>query len=128
MRGRAAFAWAALLLSAAASAAVTGSFEGSGRACSGRLVVTATAAAWVTPQGRCKRGGYEVLEEGRNPPRAVFRLKLAGRACRTPVVVLRQHAAGDPDTGWEVIGYPSVAAFRADDDASALSCALVRLK
>ena len=122
-------AWQGPVMSAAP---ITGSFEGSGRACYGRLVVTPAAIAWATPASRCKRSAYRLLDGGAAAAgasaHAVFHLKRAGRACRTPVIVLRQHAAASPDIGWEAIGYPSLAAFKADDDASALSCALVRLK
>ena len=97
-------------------------FEGSGRACYGRLVLTPRTIAWTTPERRCPASAYAVVQPG------VFRLKQSGRACRTPVIALRQHGPAGADGGWEALGYPSVQAFRANDDSSVLSCGLVRLK
>ena len=42
---------------------LTGTFVGTGRACSGRLVVQAKTVSWVTAFSRCESLPYDVIEQ-----------------------------------------------------------------
>ncbi|WP_321920703.1 hypothetical protein [Burkholderia sp. BCC1998] len=100
-------------LSSAAVAAdhvFTGTFQGTGRACSGALHVRAKTIEWNSTYSICEATHYEILESGldRDQERMVFRLKNRSSRCRYSVVEV-EHARG---YNWNVSGYQSLEGFR----------------
>ncbi|RQS17360.1 hypothetical protein [Burkholderia sp. Bp8998] len=100
-------------LSSAAVAAdqvFTGTFQGTGRACSGALHVRARTIEWDSAYSVCKATRYEILEKrfDRGQERMVFRLKKRSTRCRYSVVEV-ERAGG---YNWNVSGYQSLEGFQ----------------
>ncbi|WP_175701972.1 hypothetical protein [Burkholderia ambifaria] len=91
----------------------TGTFEGTGRACSGALHVRAKTIVWDSAYSVCKATHYEILEKtlDRDRERVVFHLKQRGNRCRYSVIEV-EHASG---YSWNVSGYQSLEAFQKRD-------------
>jgi hypothetical protein len=94
----------------AADKPFTGTFGGTGRACSGGLHIRANTIEWNSSFSVCKPTGYEVLEEDVSPGRRriAYRLKVRSKHCRYAVVEV-EHTSGP---GWNVTGYQSLDAFQ----------------
>lgn len=121
---------------AAADAAFTGTFSGTGRACNGMLHVRGKTIGWQSSFSACRRGTYEVLEnnlvDGKR--QIAFRLNAHGGRCLYEVLSLQQVEGTD----WTADGYPSLEAFQqraqpAWRDSSlperlVLECPLTRLR
>jgi hypothetical protein len=121
---------------AAADAAFTGTFSGTGRACNGALHVRGKTIEWQSSFSACRRGTYEVLEnnlvDGKR--QIAFRLGAHGGQCLYEVLSLQQVEGTD----WTADGYPSLEAFQqraqpAWRDSSlperlVLECPLTRLR
>jgi hypothetical protein len=105
-------------------------FEGSGRACHGKLVVTPKSIAWDTPFSRCAASAYEVLEQSGkgNEQRAGYLLKKRGKGCLYQVIVLEHNAASRADLDWSAKGFQSVDDYKARNEQNALMCGLVQVK
>lgn len=121
---------AALVASAAllkADELPRGSFEGTGRACSGKLTIASSTLSWRTPFSRCENLAYAVIERtvGEKESRTVYRLNKPNRQCRYSVLLLTHARTLGAGIGWNVIGYRSEKEFLADDRVDALSCYLV---
>ena len=130
----------ALLVIAGASAAatpgphLTGTFDGTGRACSGALHIRAKTVEWNSSFSVCKPSRYEVLDSalGGEHGRIALRLKTRSPKCRYEVVEAEQVSA----YSWDVRGYQSLESYqkRALPDWSnspipermILSCPMVR--
>ena len=91
----------------------TGTFSGTGRACSGGLHIHAKTVEWNSSFSLCKPTGYEVLEKDLSSDhrRIAYRLKARSRRCRYEVVEI-EHTSG---AGWNVTGYQSLDAFKNRD-------------
>lgn len=98
------------------SSPFTGTFKGTGRACSGGLYVRSQTISWVTTFSRCQRVPYEAVErsEKGNQREFVFRLKAHKKMCAFNVLYLHHPNTPDMALDWEVIGYASVAQYEAD--------------
>jgi len=118
----------AVLLAAtcgAGEAPRTAAFQGGGRACAGGLYVRATTIEWKTTFSVCERSAFDIVEHtsaGDDATRIVYRLSNRSRSCRYEVVELTKVSP----TGWDVTGYPSLAAFerRSSADVQALAATL----
>ncbi|WP_233801800.1 hypothetical protein [Paraburkholderia sp. HP33-1] len=99
-----------VISAAAADKPFSGKFDGTGRACSGSLVVRPRTIEWNSAFSVCKPVQYEVLEQnfGGKHRRIVFRLKKRSSQCRFEVVEI-EHASG---YNWNVSGYRSVEEFQ----------------
>ncbi|MGE8690806.1 MAG: hypothetical protein ACN6PJ_26930 [Achromobacter sp.] len=122
-------------LAFADASVLTGDFQGTGRACSGKLSIRADTIEWKSSYSLCAPGEYEIyersLQDGRE--RFVFVLKAPGERCRYPIIEAEHHG-GD---SWEVSGYQSMEGFLNRDVAGwhnsplperqVLSCPMIRL-
>jgi hypothetical protein len=123
-----------VLTAQAASDPVTGSFQGSGRACYGTLTIQAKTISWLTPFSQCKSISYEFIDPEKDNGRARMTYRLTSHTgnCRFAILSLT-HAGPAENTGWEVTGYGSEQSYRADKSsgyqskaADVMSCYLVR--
>lgn len=123
-----------VFLASAKAQTFTGAFEGTGRACSGSLVVEAKSISWMTPFSKCRKVAYEVLDQGGggNKQYYAFQLKQQQRGCLYSVLYLTHEEAANMDINWNVIGYASLKQYEADKQkgfetvpGSSLSCYLV---
>jgi hypothetical protein len=91
----------------------TGTFSGTGRACSGALKIRAKTIEWKSSFSVCKPTGYEILDQDLSSDhrRITYRLKSQSKRCRY-VVVEVEHVGG---AGWNVNGYQSVDAYKNRD-------------
>jgi hypothetical protein len=108
----------------------TGTFEGSGRACYGKLVIRPEAISWNTPFSSCRDLPYEIIDQKirGSDRRITYLLKKRNKECLFSVISLHQGDSPEPDLGWEATGYLSVDDFKADSTANSTSCPLVQTK
>lgn len=92
----------------------TGTFSGTGRACSGALQIRTKAIEWKSSFSVCKATRYEVLAKDSSPEhrKIAYRLKVRSKRCRYEVVEVEQHMGG---YGWNVTGYQSLESFQNRD-------------
>ncbi|UEP28512.1 MULTISPECIES: hypothetical protein [unclassified Burkholderia] len=95
----------------ASDQAFTGTFQGTGRACSGALHVRAKTIEWDSAYSVCKATHYEILEKKLDRERIVFFLEKRGNRCRYSVVEV-EHTSG---YSWNVTGYQSLEGFQKRD-------------
>ncbi|MBF9265713.1 hypothetical protein [Paracidovorax cattleyae] len=97
-------------VTAAATQNFFGTYEGTGRACSGSLNVREKSVEWRSAFSVCHTARYEALEKNNNsnPKRIVLHLEKTAKECRYPVIEMEQ--AGNYN--WNVTGYPSLEAYR----------------
>jgi hypothetical protein len=87
----------------------TGSFSGTGRACSGGLHVRTKTIEWNSSFSVCKPTRYEVLDkDSREHERIAFRLKTRSKRCLYEVVQI-EHVDG---ANWNAAGYQSLEAYQ----------------
>jgi hypothetical protein len=103
----------------------SGTFEGSGRACYGKLVIKSKTISWNTPFSSCKNLSYDVIQKDTqgSEQRKVYLLKKRNKGCLFSVISLhhRESSEGDP-------GYLSLEDFKADNKANSTSCYLYKIK
>lgn len=139
MNFRTAGAIVALLLAWAAEAGAdgtsvpTGSWQGGGRACAGKLDISRRALSWRAPFSRCVGLHFRFNDMGDKGGihRTRFTFERAVPGCPFAVVELLRKSgqAGQAgDERWEVIGYRSEAQAQAGRLDDALACSLVRIK
>lgn len=99
-----------LLTAASAEQSFFGTYEGTGRACSGSLSIREKGIEWRSAFSLCHMARYEALEKNidGDSKRIVLRLKKKNRECRYPVIEMEQ--AGHYN--WNVTGYPSLEGYR----------------
>lgn len=117
--------------SAQLPAAQLGVFEGTGRACSGRLTITPKTLAWKTPFSPCSASAYSLVENRRttNAQQWAYAVKTPSKRCFYKVVMLEQVAQKTKsEFEWNVSGFPSIEAYRADSNTDRLNCYLIRVK
>lgn len=87
----------------------TGTFSGTGRACSGGLHIRTRTIEWNSSFSVCKPTRYEILEKNFSSEhrRIVYRLKTRSKRCRYEVIEI-EHVSG---AGWNVNGYQSLDAY-----------------
>jgi len=105
-----------------------GDYEGTGRACAGKLRVGAARLEWSTPFSHCGPSAYRAVDRSSaaNGLEVEFQLLEPGKACRYPFLVLTHAAGAQPEIGWNVSGYPNASALNARKQAEALNCYLVK--
>ena len=99
-----------------------GTYEGGGRACTGRLSITAKTLSWHTSFSRCDRLPYDFANLGDNKGviTYLFHLKHSQPGCLYRSVELHRRTAPDGSTTWEAVGYLT----REDQEAKRLDQAL----
>ena len=119
---------------AAADAAFTGVFHGTGRACSGAVYIRAKTIEWNSTYSICKPTQYEVLERNSDSEheRFIFHLKNPSRQCRYRIIEVEH----DNGYSWNVSGYQSLDGFKKKDllnrdnsplpESQILSCPMIR--
>jgi hypothetical protein len=109
---------------------LTGTFEGSGRACYGKLVVKPKTISWNTPFSSCKNAPYEILEQTTQGTerRVIYLLKKRNKGCLFSVISLHHRDSPKRDLDWEATGYLSLDDFKADNVANAMSCYLYKTR
>ncbi|HUA99277.1 MAG TPA: hypothetical protein VMA34_13190 [Terracidiphilus sp.] len=135
MRSLALLASAVLVTQACgAHRAFTGSFEGTGRACSGTLTVEARSLSWLTPFSKCRKVPYETIDQSvsGHQQQYAFQLKQHAHDCLYTVLYLAHQNDANMDIHWNVIGYATMRDYEADKQQgykaaspSDLSCYLV---
>ena len=108
----------------------TGTFEGSGRACYGKLIIKPKTISWKTPFSSCKNAPYEILEQTSQgyERRMVYALKRPDKGCRWGIVVLQHRDSAKPDLDWEAMGYISLADYQSSNEINSMSCYLYKTK
>lgn len=107
----------------AGAAPVLGEFEGTGRACAGKLQIGPERIVWRTPFSRCGPTAYRVADRSSAGGLAVdYVLIRPGKACRYAALTLTRSAEG----GWNVSGYETLADLAAQDTSKALNCYLTK--
>jgi hypothetical protein len=117
-------------LIAGGDGAFTGTFEGSGRACYGNLVIKPKTISWKTPFSSCGDVPYEIIEQKSqgSEQRIIYLLKKRNKECLFSVISLHHGDSPRPDLDWEATGYLSLDDFKADSIANSTSCPLVQIK
>lgn len=109
-------------------------FEGTGRACSGELVVHTKSISWRTPFSKCIGLPYETVEHSHEDgvSRSVYRFMRDVPRCRYRYLMLQHDERRGSDIGWDVTGYADKQSYLADKAGSwqlngegTLSCYLV---
>lgn len=120
---------------AADTAAFTGRFIGTGRACYGTLALRTKTISWLTTFSQCQEVPYKLVErsDSAGTQRLTYRFEHAPASCRHRVVSVTHDSAAGPDAGWQVTGYATEASYSKDKasgytakDAAIMSCYLVR--
>lgn len=116
--------------SAQLPAAQLGVFEGTGRACSGRLTITPKTLAWKTPFSPCPASAYSLVETRRKDgvQQWAYAFKALPRRCVYKVVMLEAVASGKDEPAWNVSGFLSLDAYKADSDVDRLNCYMFRVR
>ncbi len=106
-----------------------GKFEGSGRACYGKLEVKPKSVSWNITFSKCKASAYKILKIDQSGPRweVVFERKLKDKKCFYPVLRLAHQIEKDPNIGWNVEGFATVKAHQEESVKDSISCYLYRL-
>jgi hypothetical protein len=104
-----------------------GVFEGTGRACSGLLKITPKRMSWHTPFSPCPASAYTLIERRQKggATQWAYRFIRSPRSCLYKVVVLEK-AVDTDDWAWNVSGFTSVKAYKADAKFEQLNCYLVK--
>jgi hypothetical protein len=104
-----------------------GVFEGTGRACSGLLKITPKRMSWHTPFSPCPASAYTLMERRQKggATQWAYRFVRSPRSCLYKVVVLEK-AVDTDDWAWNVSGFTSVKAYKADAKFEQLNCYLVK--
>ena len=105
-------------------------FEGSGRACYGKLVVTSKEISWITPFSKCKKLPYEFTDLGKNEgcQQFLYQIKKKDRACLYNTILLSRKDDPKLDSIWEAIGYRTIDDYKFHKVENSLSCGLVQIK
>lgn len=114
---------------------LTGTFTGTGRACSGQLVVQVKTISWVTSFSRCESLPYEIIEQTTDAETFRYSLKFKRHPpqCRYRYITVTHKGGSGEGIGWGVIGYGSEQSYLADkvngyaaNAEDTMSCYLVR--
>lgn len=114
---------------------LNGKFTGTGRACSGSLVIQAKTISWTSSFSRCQGLPYEMVERSAEAGivRYSFRFKRISSSCRYRYITVSHDEAQESYTGWGIIGYGSEQSYLADkaggykaDAEDTISCYLIR--
>jgi hypothetical protein len=104
-----------------------GVFEGTGRACSGLLKITPKRMSWNTPFSPCPASAFTLVERRQKGATTQWAYQFVGapKSCLYKVVVLEKTVP--PDVwAWNVYGFTSMKAYKADDKVNQLNCYLVK--
>lgn len=112
---------------AAQPAAQLGVFEGTGRACSGRLTITPRTLTWKNTFLPCPATAYRVVETVRTDigRQWIYELKNPPKRCFYRVVKLEKR---DTAAAWNIAGFSSIDAYKADSDVDRLNCYMFRVR
>jgi len=88
----------------------TGSFEGTGRACSGKLQVQKKEIKWNSTYSQCRTIQYSVLEAdlANKERRIAFHLQNPNEKCLYPIIEIKYSSGYN----WHVNGYQSLEGFQ----------------
>jgi hypothetical protein len=117
-------------LIAADNDVLTGTFEGSGRACYGKLAIRSEAVSWTTPFSSCRNMPYEILEQTSrgSERRIVYSLQERDKSCLWGIIVLRHRDSSKADLGWDVTAYVTLADYESTNEANSMSCYLYKME
>lgn len=120
----------ALLCCAIASLAATqaiadelGTYEGSGRACTGHLKITAKAINWKSSFSQCGPSRYSIVGGGTKSGAVTYHLLKPGQRCSYPFLTL--HHTDTNDDAWEVVGFTSREDYEAEHHS--IACPMIKL-
>jgi hypothetical protein len=105
-----------------------GVFEGTGRACSGRLKITPKRLSWSPPFNACRPTAFTLAERRQEggDTQWIYQRVGASKRCFYKVVVLQKTAEPDDRTTWNVTGFVSMKAYKAGSNVW-LSCPMVKV-
>jgi hypothetical protein len=106
-----------------------GTFEGTGRACSGKLIITKKNVTWMTPFSQCNKAKYQIIKQVHSENELSFALKLetVSPKCLYSLIQITRISSLNKFIGWDVVGFQSAKAFD-EKTKDSLSCYLIRLK
>lgn len=112
---------------------LTGSWQGGGRACAGKLDIAQRTLSWRTPFSRCVGMPFKFSDSGDKggTGRTLYTFEHAAPGCLFVSIELLRKPSQTGQAGderWEVIGYRSEADRQAGRLDDALACPLVRIK
>jgi hypothetical protein len=109
---------------------LTGTFEGSGRACYGKLIIKPETISWTTPFSSCKNVPYEILDQTSrgSERRIVYSLKERDKGCLWSIVVLRHRDSPNADLDWDLTSYLTMADYESTNAANSMSCYLYKME
>jgi hypothetical protein len=104
-----------------------GTYDGTGRACSGFVRLTSTSFTWHASFQSISNSPFEVIDQRVDDKgiKIAIRLKKRSKRWDLPIVYL-EHNADDPKHGWGIIGFTSIHAYRKFDTGDTLMCPLVK--
>lgn len=107
-------------------AAQLGVFEGTGRACTGRLTITPRTLAWKNTFLPCPATAYSLVEARRTDigRQWIYELRNPPKRCFYRVVKLEKR---DAASAWNIAGFSSIEAYKANSDVDRLNCYMVKL-
>lgn len=105
-----------------------GVFEGTGRACSGLLKITPKRLIWSPPFHPCPPSAFTLAERRQEgaATRWIYQRVGASKSCLYKVVILEKTVDPDDRTSWDVYGFTSMKAYKANSNVW-LNCPLVKL-
>jgi hypothetical protein len=114
-RSSAAISIAVGLAAQAAEPPFTGRFLGTGWACYGALAIQAKTVSWLTSFSQCKALPVALADrdESGGSLRITYRFTRSASSCRFSVVSLFHDGSKDQNTGWQIVGYVTMASFLA---------------
>lgn len=104
-----------------------GVFQGTGRACTGRLTITPRTLAWKNTFTPCPATAYSLVETRRTDiaQHWIYALQTPPKRCFYKVVKLEKRADA---SAWNVAGFSSLDAYKASSDIDRLDCYMVRVR
>lgn len=107
-----------------------GEFQGTGRACSGELKISAQQFRWKSAFSRCSSRAFKVstLAPVQGRARVLYELGRTEKSCRYRVVVLSEPdpSVAPASAAWDATGYRSASDYAAERVEHSISCAMVK--
>lgn len=105
-----------------------GVFEGAGRACSGLLKIAPKRLSWSPPFNPCPPSAFTLAERRQEGAATqwIYQRIGAPKSCLYKVVILEKTVDPDDRTSWDVYGFTSMKAYKANSNVW-LNCPLAKL-
>ena len=106
-----------------------GNFQGSGRACYGKLILKAKSVSWNTTYSSCKTSHYTILELDQSGPKwaIVLERKVKDKKCYYPVIRLTHEINMGSNIGWSIEGFKTPKAYHEESVKDSIGCYVYRI-